>query len=149
MQCFLENCLAKNIESKVDQSETMKEIWRNLDATFSEPFKFERDIMKYMLPFTALQDSDHEGVAVYCTRLLSLIKESDRAGMSREVVHPNNVDLLTQKLSSHERGQWAEYLHFYSSEYPKETLCKNFVNHCIDYAQAQQLAAGDVETRSF
>ena len=103
VNCFLQNCLAKNIAEKVDQLETMREVWKQLDSTFSQAFNFERDIMRYTLPLNPLQDNDHVGVADYYTRLLSLFKESARSGFAREVVHPGNVDRLAQKLSNYER----------------------------------------------
>src|SRR5450830_1916262 len=147
VNCFLQNCLAKNIAEKVDQLETMREIWNKLDSTFSQAFNFERDIMRYTLPLNPLQDNDHVGVADYYTRLLSLFKESARSGFAREVVHPGNVDRLAQKLSNYERRVWAEYLVYYSRDIPKEEIFANFVKHRSEYAHAQQLVVGGTEIR--
>src|SRR5450830_396102 len=147
VNCFLQNCLAKNIAEKVDQLETMREVWNQLDSTFSQAFNFERDIMRYTLPLNPLQDNDHVGVADYYTRLLSLFKESARSGFAREVVHPGNVDRLAQKLSNYERRVWAEYLVYYSRDIPKEEIFANFVQHRSKYAHAQQLVVGGTEIR--
>src|SRR5450830_1392352 len=127
----------------------MLDIWERLDGYFSQPFKFEKDIMKYTLPVMTLQDNDQEGIAVYYHRLQSLVKESERANMERQVISPSNIDLLTQKLSEFERRQWGEYIHYYGNTWSKEILFKNFVVHRTNYAQAQQLVAGEAETRSF
>jgi hypothetical protein len=69
--------------------------------------------------------------------------------MERQVISPSNIDLLTQKLSAFEKRQWGEYIHYYGSTWSKEILFKNFVVHRTNYAQAQQLVAGETETRSF